>query len=60
MDCHALAFQKIFDQFLEQGCATYQDKLISVTDWLTVIKLFSQFIRKALAGSVNGKGWAFS
>ena len=59
MDCHALAFQKIFDQFLKQGCATYQDKLISVTDWLTVIKLFSQFIRKALAGSVNGKGWAF-
>jgi len=59
MDCHALAFQKIFDQFLEQGRATYQNNLISLNDWLTVIKLFSQFIRKVLASSSNGKGWAF-
>ncbi|ENU84045.1 MULTISPECIES: TniQ family protein [Acinetobacter] len=59
MNCHALAFQKVFGQFLEQGYATYQDKLISLNDWLTVIKLFLQFIRKVLAGSINGKGWAF-
>ncbi|WP_335953781.1 TniQ family protein [Acinetobacter higginsii] len=59
VDLHAFVFQNNFDHYLKQGYAIYQDKFVLLNDWLKVIKLFSQFIRKVLASPLSWKGWAF-
>lgn len=59
IDRNALTLQKDFDLFLKQGYAIYDDTLIPISEWLSVIQLFSQFIRKVLRSSLNSKGWAF-
>ena len=59
IDHNALALQKDFDLFLKQGYAIYNDTLIPISEWLSVIQLFNQFIRKVLRSSLNSKGWAF-
>lgn len=59
IDHNALALQKDFDLFLKQGYAIYDDTLIPISEWLSVIQLFNQFIRKVLRSSLNSKGWAF-
>ncbi|EMK9254587.1 TniQ family protein, partial [Acinetobacter baumannii] len=48
IDHNALALQKDFDLFLKQGYAIYDDTLIPISEWLSVIQLFNQFIRKVL------------
>ncbi|MDC5527492.1 TniQ family protein [Acinetobacter baumannii] len=59
IDHNALAFQEDFDLFLKQGYAFYTDVLISIPEWLKVIQLFNQLIRKVLTGSLDSRGWKF-
>ncbi|MGT2586151.1 TniQ family protein [Acinetobacter baumannii] len=59
IDQSVLKFQKDFDLFLAQGYAIYADTFISLSEWLNVVQLFNQFIRKVLIGSLESKGWAF-
>ncbi|MEQ1163996.1 TniQ family protein [Acinetobacter nosocomialis] len=59
IDQNALRLQEDFDLFLRQGYAIYTNTLISISEWLNVIQVFNQFIRKVLRGPLNSKGWAF-
>ncbi|MDC4567406.1 TniQ family protein [Acinetobacter baumannii] len=59
IDGNALKLQKDFDLFLRQGYAIYANTLITMSEWLNIIQLFNQFIRKVLRSSSNSKGWAF-
>lgn len=59
IDQNALRLQEDFDLFLRQGYAIYANTLISISEWLNVIQVFNQFIRKVFRSSLNSKGWAF-